>query len=150
MTGEATTTRRPPWMWLLALLLVVVAVAPLVLQWLGNVGDQRLVDLDVYRTGGEAILEGRPGYDFVTPAPPLLPFTYPPIAALLAMPLAAMSWPAAQWVWTILIFVTLAVSVGFGFRAVLSRARGLWLPMAFAFLMVACTYLMPIRDQVRF
>jgi alpha-1,2-mannosyltransferase len=197
-TGKATATRRPPWTWLLALLFVVVAVAPLVLQWLGNVGDQRLVDLDVYRTGGEAVLEGRPVYDFLTPAPQLLPFTYPPIAALLATPLAAMSWPAAQWVWTILIFVTLAVSVGFGFRAVLgrlrrpvpvdgspvpssgaehtgredrraeraghedpdpdragsltapNRARGLWLPMAFAFLMVACTYLMPIRDQVRF
>ncbi|MFC7646372.1 glycosyltransferase 87 family protein [Streptosporangium lutulentum] len=150
MTGEVTTTKRPPWMWLLALLLVAVAVAPLVFQWLGNVDDQRLVDLDVYRTGGEAILEGRPVYDFLTPAPQLLPFTYPPIAALLATPLAAMSWPVAQWVWTILIFVTLAVGVGFGFRAALNRASGLWLPMAFAFLMVACTYLMPIRDQVRF
>lgn len=190
-------------MWPLALLLIAVAVAPLVLQWLGNVDDQRLVDLDVYRTGGQAVLEGRPVYDFVTPAPQLLPFTYPPIAALLATPLAMMSWPAAQWVWTALVFVTLAVTVGHGFRAllgsavpyrdVLSRAVPCWgglgravpgryrnvlgravpgqgpadpslpgrpgrpgrpggigLPMAFALLMVACTYLMPIRDQVRF
>ncbi|MEV4248087.1 glycosyltransferase 87 family protein [Streptosporangium canum] len=175
-TGEATTTERPPWGWPLALLLIVVAVAPLVIQWLGNVDDQRLVDLDVYRTGGQAILEGRPVYDFVTPAPQLLPFTYPPIAALLATPLAAMSWPAAQWVWTALVFVTLAVSVGYGFRALLGhavpyrevlgralpgrraardrdapgRAGGAGLPMAFALLMIACTYLMPIRDQVRF
>ncbi|GAA4233678.1 hypothetical protein GCM10023075_50510 [Streptosporangium album] len=162
-------------MWPLALLLIAVAVAPLVLQWLSNVDDQRLVDLDVYRTGGEAILSGRPVYDFVTPAPQLLPFTYPPIAALLATPLAMMSWPAAQWVWTALVFVTLAVSVGHGFRALLGpsvpyrdilgrtvlgrrpadpetpvRTGGLGLPMAFALLMVACTYLMPIRDQVRF
>ncbi|OUC95675.1 glycosyltransferase 87 family protein [Streptosporangium minutum] len=181
-TGEATTTERPLWGWPLALLLIVVAVAPLVIQWLGNVDDQRLVDLDVYRTGGQAILEGRPVYDFVTPAPQLLPFTYPPIAALLATPLAAMSWPAAQWAWTALVFVTLAVSVGYGFRALLGpavpyrevlgravlgravpgrraardrddapgRAGGAGLPMAFALLMVACTYLMPIRDQVRF
>ncbi|MGV9777098.1 glycosyltransferase 87 family protein [Streptosporangium sp. NPDC003464] len=175
-TGEATRTRRPPWMWPLALLLIAVAVAPLVLQWLGNVDDQRLVDLDVYRTGGQAILEGRPVYDFVTPAPQLLPFTYPPIAALLATPLAAMAWPAAQWTWTALVFVTLAVSVGHGFRALLGpavpyrdvlaravpgrwaargrdmpgRAGGIGLPMAFALLMVACTYLMPVRDQVRF
>ena len=85
----------------LALLFVVVAAAPLVLQWLGNAGDQRLVDLDVYRTGGEAVLEGPAGLRLVTPAPQLLPFTYPPIAAMLAMPLAAMSWPAAQWVWTV-------------------------------------------------
>ncbi|MET8381381.1 glycosyltransferase 87 family protein [Streptosporangium canum] len=176
-TGEATTTERPLWGWPLALLLIVVAVAPLVIQWLGNVDDQRLVDLDVYRTGGQAILEGRPVYDFVTPAPQLLPFTYPPIAALLATPLAAMSWPAAQWAWTALVFVTLAVSVGYGFRALLGhgvpyrevlsravlgrraardrddapgRAGGAGLPMAFALLMIACTYLMPIRDQVRF
>ncbi|MEU7988460.1 glycosyltransferase 87 family protein [Streptosporangium canum] len=175
-TGEATTTERPLWGWPLALLLIVVAVAPLVIQWLGNVDDQRLVDLDVYRTGGQAILEGRPVYEFVTPAPQLLPFTYPPIAALLATPLAAMSWPAAQWAWTALVFVTLAVSVGYGFRALLGhavpyrevlgravpgrraarerdapgRAGGAGLPMAFALLMIACTYLMPIRDQVRF
>ncbi|MFF5208552.1 glycosyltransferase family 87 protein [Streptosporangium sp. NPDC000396] len=156
MTGESTMTRRPPWVWPLALLLIAAAVAPLVLQWLGNVDDQRLVDLDVYRTGGQMILEGRPVYGFMTPAPQLLPFTYPPIAALLATPLAMVSWPAAQWVWTAGIFVALAVSVGYGFRAVLNRpaepgrAGGLRLPLAFAFLMVACTYLMPIRDQVRF
>ncbi|MFJ2028179.1 glycosyltransferase 87 family protein [Streptosporangium sp. NPDC087985] len=164
-TGKVTTTRRPPWMWPLALLLIAVAVAPLVLQWLGNADDQRLVDLDVYRTGGQAILAGRPVYDFVTPAPQLLPFTYPPIAALLATPLAMMSWPAAQWVWTALVFVMLAVSIGYGFRAVLGRAasqrdtdgravpewaRGLGLPALSAVLMIACTYLMPVRDQIRF
>ncbi|MFF0244028.1 glycosyltransferase 87 family protein [Streptosporangium sandarakinum] len=201
MTGEATATttvRRPPWVWPLALLLVAAAAAPLVLYWLGNVDDQRLVDLDVYRTGGQALLEGRPVYDFVTPAPQLLPFTYPPVAAMLAVPLAMMSWPVAQWVWTAGIFVTLAVTVAYAFRAALGRLAtgraaaglaapgsgvpggggpdgaasgrgaqggaapsrtaaptegrwgGLWLPAVFAVLMVACTYLMPIRDQVRF
>ncbi|WP_436758200.1 glycosyltransferase 87 family protein [Streptosporangium sp. V21-05] len=244
-----TTERRPrtwlSWLvWLPALLLVAAAVSPLVLQWLGNVDDQRLVDLDVYRTGGAAILEGRSVYGFVTPAPQLLPFTYPPVAALLATPLAAMSWTAAQWVWTALIFLTLAVAVRLSFRAALggagtapgtpdggpvsphavtgtpaeesgtpageanavpgtpvekadalastpaeaahavsrtsaggaARAEGasggvrarlsgaigsgeaggaggavrLWAPLLFAALMIACTYLMPIRDQVRF
>ncbi|WP_326646325.1 glycosyltransferase 87 family protein [Streptosporangium sp. NBC_01755] len=219
-----TTTERRTWTWptwptwptwsrwlpwLPALLLVAAAVAPLVLYWLGNVDDQRLVDLDVYRTGGEAVLEGRSVYGFVTAAPQLLPFTYPPVAALLATPLAAVSWPAAQWAWTALIFLTLAVTVGFSFRAVLggtdtpvpgtvpattgtqgavsaspgavpgtpagdparagvppegarTRSRGmgglerlrgmdrLWAPLLFAVLMIACTYLMPVRDQVRF
>ncbi|WP_433370248.1 glycosyltransferase 87 family protein [Streptosporangium sp. CA-115845] len=183
-TGEVTTAGRRTWTWLTwsrwlpwlpALLLVAAAVAPLVLYWLGNVDDQRLVDLDVYRTGGEAVLEGRSVYGFVTPAPQLLPFTYPPVAALLATPLAAMSWPAAQWAWTALIFLTLAVTVGLSFRALLTgtgtqgatparpgglgwaggleRLRGmdrLWAPLLFAVLMIACTYLMPIRDQVRF
>ncbi|MFI6457451.1 glycosyltransferase 87 family protein [Streptosporangium amethystogenes] len=190
-TGEVTTAGRRTWTWLTwlrwlpALLLVAAAVAPLVLYWLGNVDDQRLVDLDVYRTGGAAVLEGRSVYGFVTPAPQLLPFTYPPVAALLATPLAAVSWPAAQWAWTALIFLTLAVTVGLSFRALLTgtgprgatpaspaavpgtparpgglgwaggleRLRGLdrlWAPLLFAVLMIACTYLMPIRDQVRF
>ncbi|GAA3443249.1 hypothetical protein Pve01_27280 [Planomonospora venezuelensis] len=168
--GGRVAGGRPVWVWPLALLIVAAAAAPLVLHWLGNPDDQRLVDLDVYRTGGEMVLSGRPVYDFFTPAPQLLPFTYPPIAALLAAPLAAMSWPAAQWVWTAGIFATLVVTVGYGFREALARIgrpgtaaggperggpvprvpRPVWMPLAFAFLTVACTYLMPIRDQVRF
>jgi alpha-1,2-mannosyltransferase len=149
-TGEGLTIKKPAWTWLPALSIAVLAVAPLVAYWLGNVDDQRLVDLDVYRTGGQALLDGRPVYDFVTPAPQLLPFTYPPIAALLAVPLAWMSWPVAQWVWTIGVFAALAVTVGFGFRALSSRMDQVRLPLLFAVLMMACTYLMPIRDQVRF
>jgi alpha-1,2-mannosyltransferase len=76
----------------------------------------------------------------------LLPFTYPPIAAMLAVVLAEMSWGAAQWAWTAGIFVALVVAVWFSFRQSL-RA---YVPWVFALLMVACTYLMPIRDQVRF
>ncbi|SDH85788.1 alpha-1,2-mannosyltransferase [Sinosporangium album] len=143
----------PLWMWPIALLLVGLAVEPLVAHWLTNPDDQRLVDLDVYRTGGQAVLEGRAVYDFVTPAPQLLPFTYPPISALLATPLAAMSWPVAQWVWTVGVFAALAVAVAYAFRPMLERAgraRAVLLPLLFALLTVMCTYLMPIRDQVRF
>jgi alpha-1,2-mannosyltransferase len=142
--------RRPAWTWAPALLVVVLGAAPLVLYWLGNPDDQRLVDLEVYRTGGARVLEGLPVYDFVTPAPQLLPFTYPPIGALLSTPLALLSWPVAQWVWTLGVFAALTVAVGCGFGPLLARADRLRLPLLFAALMVACTYLMPIRDQVRF
>ncbi|MFI6602942.1 glycosyltransferase 87 family protein [Nonomuraea sp. NPDC050536] len=182
--GVATTIKRQWWAWAVSLLLIVAAAAPLVLPWLTNPDDQRLVDLDVYRTGGEMLLEGRPLYEFFTPAPQLLPFTYPPIAAMLAVPLAEMSWTTAQWVWTVGIFVSLGVTVGFAFRRVLTKPAGQALtsrdgrapassdgqvltkqgrpggptatepapyaPWLFALLMIACTYLMPIRDQVRF
>ncbi|MFD2356745.1 glycosyltransferase family 87 protein [Nonomuraea ferruginea] len=57
-----------------------------------------------------------------------------------------MSWVTAQWVWTAGIFAALGVAVGFAFRESLGRHA----PWVFAFLMVACTFLMPIRDQVRF
>ncbi|MCA2228663.1 glycosyltransferase 87 family protein [Nonomuraea aurantiaca] len=146
--GRATTIRRQWWAWAIAALVIAVAVAPLVQQWLTNPDDQRLVDLDVYRTGGQMILDGRAVYEFATPAPQLLPFTYPPVAAMLAVLLAKMSWDTAQWVWTAGVFVSLAVVVAYSFRGVLGWARHA--PWLFAFLMVACTYLMPIRDQVRF
>ncbi|MFG1708465.1 glycosyltransferase 87 family protein [Nonomuraea sp. M3C6] len=143
--------RRQWWAWAIVALVVAAAVAPLVHTWLTNPDDQRLVDLDVYRTGGQMLLDGQPVYEFFTPAPQLLPFTYPPIAAMLAVVLAEMSWSTAQWVWTVGIFVALAVTVGFAFRQALGR-QGLrkYVPWVFAFLMVACAYLMPIRDQVRF
>ncbi|MEV0828629.1 glycosyltransferase 87 family protein [Nonomuraea rubra] len=150
-SGEVRVIRRQWWAWAIVVLVVAAAVAPLVHTWLTNPDDQRLVDLDVYRTGGQMLLEGRPVYDYVTPAPQLLPFTYPPIAAMLAVLLAGMSWETAQWVWTAGIFVALAVTVGFSFRQVLERQDlRKYAPWVFALLMVVCTYLMPIRDQVRF
>ncbi|WP_245966680.1 glycosyltransferase 87 family protein [Sphaerisporangium album] len=137
---------------MVALAIIGVAAVPLVDYWLSNPADQRLVDLDVYRTGGESVLLGLPVYDVITPAPQLLPFTYPPIAALLAAPLAVMSWPVAQWVWTAGVLVCLAVSVRFCFRDLPAR-QGLpaWAPpVLFGVVAAACLYLMPIRDQFRF
>ncbi|GAA1747885.1 glycosyltransferase 87 family protein [Nonomuraea bangladeshensis] len=143
--------RRQWWTWAIVALAVAAAVAPLVHTWLTNPDDQRLVDLDVYRTGGQMLLEGRPVYAAYTPAPQLLPFTYPPVAAMLAVVLAVMSWETAQWVWTAGIYVTLAVTVWFSFRQVLKgEAVRRYAPWVFGLLMVACAYLMPIRDQVRF
>ncbi|MEU8194464.1 glycosyltransferase 87 family protein [Microbispora amethystogenes] len=150
-TGRIAGARRPAWAWALALVAVAAAASPLIAYWLTNPEDQRLVDLDVYRTGGWALLRGLPVYDVITPAPQLLPFTYPPVAAMLAVPLAAMSWPVAQWVWTIAIVAVLAVTVRHAFRAFLDGVRGaLAAPALFAVLCAACMYLMPIRDQVRF
>ncbi|MCT9931737.1 glycosyltransferase 87 family protein [Planotetraspora sp. A-T 1434] len=150
-TGQTTAVKRPAWMWSLSLLIVVVAAAPLIAYWLTNPDDQRLVDLDVYRMGGSALRLGLPVYGVITPAPQLLPFTYPPVAAMLATPLAVLSWPAAQWVWTIGIVVALAVTVWYGFRPLLERLTvPIAAPLVFGLLTAACLYLMPIRDQVRF
>ncbi|WP_203972155.1 glycosyltransferase 87 family protein [Planotetraspora silvatica] len=153
-TGRMTAVVRSVRAWpryLISLLIIAVAATPLIAYWLSNPADQRLVDLDVYRTGGSALLLGLPVYDVITPAPQLLPFTYPPFSAMLAVPLGEMSWPAAQWVWTIGIVVALAVTVGHSFRPLLKRFSGrLAVPVLFGLLAAACMYLMPIRDQVRF
>ena len=62
--------------------------------------DQWQVDVEVYREAGVSILTGRPIYAAITEAPQLLPFTYPPFAALLAMPLALLPFGAVGWLWT--------------------------------------------------
>ncbi|HEY3262574.1 MAG TPA: glycosyltransferase 87 family protein, partial [Pseudonocardiaceae bacterium] len=57
-----------------------------------------LIDLQVYRTGGEAWLRGVPLYgpEFPTAVHgPPLPFTYPPVAAVLFAALAVLPWALA-------------------------------------------------------
>lgn len=89
-----------------------------------------LIDLRVYRVGGEAWLEGVRLYADGFPKPldgPALPFTYPPIAAVLFSLLAVVPWSAAVLVWTgvglaLLTVVCLATARhvhGVGGRAVL-------------------------------
>jgi alpha-1,2-mannosyltransferase len=107
------------------------------------------VDLDVYRSAGAALLHGEPLYGFVTEPPQLLPFTYPPFAALLAAPLAWMPWPAAQIVMVVLIYAALALAVGYCFRPLLARA-GAWSPLVLGVLVALMICPMPLRDQVRF
>lgn len=130
-------------------LLAALLVAPIVHGYLTNPPDQRLVDLDVYRTGGQSVLTGRPLYQVLTQPPQLLPFTYPPVAAVLAVPLALLPWRAAQWVWVGFIYVPLAVTVWYAFRRLLART-GRFAPLLAGMLVAATAYLMPMRDQMRF
>src|ERR1700712_1209940 len=57
------------------------------------------IDIDVYRMGGRAWLDGHPlysdGIKFHTRAGLDLPFTYPPLAAMAFAPFAVLSLPAA-------------------------------------------------------
>ncbi|MQA97844.1 MAG: DUF2029 domain-containing protein [Streptosporangiales bacterium] len=139
-----------PWLqWPLAFLLIAAAVAPIVIPWLSNPADQRLVDLDVYRTAGQSVLDGLPVYDVLTQPPQLLPFTYPPLAALFCVPLALMPWPVAQWVWVVFVYLCLTATTWYAFRAVLDRA-GRFAPLALAALVAVLAYPMPVYDQIRF
>ncbi|RKS79422.1 alpha-1,2-mannosyltransferase [Actinomadura pelletieri DSM 43383] len=127
----------------------VGALSPIVTRWLGNEPDQRLVDLEVYRDGGAAILRGAPLYEVLTQPPQLLPFTYPPFAAVLAVPFTVIPWRAAQLVWTGLICVALVICVLYAFRDLLHRA-GRWAPLAAGILVAGMAWLDPVRDQFRF
>ena len=145
----------PPWtatvLAVLAWTIALAAVEPLVRGYLTSVPDQRMVDLNVYRTGGLSVLQGQPLYTVLTQPPQLLPFTYPPAAALFAVPLALLPWAAAQLAWVPFIYVPLAVVIWFAFAPLLRRVSSGRLRAAlFAVIFAACAYLFPLRDEMRF
>jgi alpha-1,2-mannosyltransferase len=133
----------------LAWVAALAAVEPLVRGYLTSAPDQRLVDLDVYRTGGLSVLRGQPLYTVLTQPPQLLAFTYPPVAALFAVPLALIGWPAAQLVWVPFIYVPLAVVLAYAFAPLLGRT-GQLRAVVLAALFAGCAYLFPMRDEIRF
>lgn len=131
--------------------LVVFAalVAWLVVSRLTATPTERLVDLDVYRNAGTSVLHGRDLYGYLSHPPQRLPFTYPPFAALLAVPLAWLSFAAAGIVWTL---GELACTVGLtavGFRSFLRRVGGWW-PVALGLLAGVVQLTLPFRDEVKF
>jgi alpha-1,2-mannosyltransferase len=71
------------------------------------------IDIDVYQMGGQTWLDGRPLYRdvlFHTPIGLNLPFTYPPLAAIMFCPFAWLHMPAASVAITLLTLVLLIVS----------------------------------------
>ncbi len=72
------------------------------------------IDIDVYRMGGQAWLDNRPlyadGVEFHTPIGLNLPFTYPPLAAIVFCPFAWLGLPAASVTITLITLVLLIVS----------------------------------------
>ena len=72
------------------------------------------IDIDVYRMGGRAWLDGRPLYAdgtiFRTRGGPDLPFTYPPLAAVAFAPFALLSLAAASVAITLTTLVLLIAS----------------------------------------
>ena len=83
---------------LLVSLAVVLAVAHACWRLFGHIPYR--IDVDVYRMGGRAWLDGRPLYAdgavFRTQAGLELPFTYPPLAAIGFSPLAMVPLPIAS------------------------------------------------------
>jgi alpha-1,2-mannosyltransferase len=145
--SAAAPRRRPPAAalvaaacgWLLAIAVVAAVTA-------GDLSGH-MVDLNVYRAGGLAVLHGSALYKIH--ANFSLPFTYPPISAILAVPLAAMPFGVAKLVWLPMIYVPLAIAVGIGFRPLLSRA-GSYAPAVMAVLFCGSLLLFPVRQVLEF
>ncbi len=112
-------------------------------------GELWQLDLDVYRDGALNLARGVPVYDWLTGAPQFLPFTYPPFSAMAMLPLAAVSFTVAGWIWSGLQILLLWWCTGMAFRPLLERAgarRGLVQGMVAAALMQT----LPVSDGFRF
>lgn len=141
----------PGWArWLLATVIVLLGAAPPVLRYLVFWPlDQWQVDVEVYREAGVSILIGRPVYSAMTEAPQLLPFTYPPFAAVLAIPLALLPFGVVGWLWTLAqVVATTAIVWYAGWRLI--HRTGTWVPLTLALLTAPMLWLHPVGDGLRF
>lgn len=145
-----TQTKARHWQWPLAVALIALAAVPAVLRYLVFWPmDQWQVDVEVYREAGVSIMTGRPIYAAMTEAPQLLPFTYPPFAALLALPLAWVPFGVAGWLWTAAQVAATAAIVWYAGWRLIHRA-GPWVPLALAALTAPMLWLHPVSDGIRF
>ncbi|MGV0788735.1 glycosyltransferase 87 family protein [Mycolicibacterium sp. XJ2] len=151
----------PTLAWRLFQLLTLAALVWAGWRVLGRVPYR--IDVDVYRMGGQAWLDGRPLYAdgamFHTRGGLDLPFTYPPLAAVVFAPFALLSLEAASVAITVTTLVLLIVAV----TIVLHRcdvwsktpvtAEPAWLRQAWlaaAIVAPAVVYLEPIRSNFDF
>jgi len=102
----------PTLAWRLFQLLTAAALLWAAWQLLGHTPYR--IDIDVYRMGGRAWLDGSPLYAdgvlFHTEAGLDLPFTYPPLAAVVFAPFALVPLPVASAIITITTLLLLVVS----------------------------------------
>ncbi|KUI21212.1 alpha-(1-2)-phosphatidylinositol mannosyltransferase [Mycobacterium lehmannii] len=151
----------PTLAWRLFQLLTLAALAWAGWRVLGRVPYR--IDVDVYRMGGQAWLDGRPLYAdgamFHTRGGLDLPFTYPPLAAVVFAPFALLSLEAASVAITVTTLVLLIVAL----TIVLHRCdvwsktsvttEPAWLRQAWlaaAIVAPAVVYLEPIRSNFDF
>jgi alpha-1,2-mannosyltransferase len=147
--------------WRLFQLLTVAALSWAGWRLLGHIPYR--IDVDVYRMGGQAWLDGRPLYAdgamFHTRGGLDLPFTYPPLAAIAFAPFAWLSLSAASVAITVTTLVLLIVST----TILLTRldvwpqttvtGEPTWLRRAWlaaAIVAPAVVYLEPIRSNFDF
>lgn len=148
--APVTTDRRRSLAWAGAVVLIAASLAPLLWQHLVSAHHGRWqVDLEVYRTAGVSHLIGRPVYDALTPPPQLLPFTYPPFASMLAVPLALVPFHVVGWIWWITQALTDCAIVWLaGSRW--WRRDDWWAPLAYGAATAAGFQLLPVSDGLRF
>lgn len=107
------------------------------------------IDLDVYRIGGRAWLRGVDLYGRlpVTQGGAHLPFTYPPVAAVLLSPFSLVPMAAAATALTLGTVALLAVVIRVFLRRLAGAATSAW---TLGWLLPLALFLEPVRDTLGF
>jgi alpha-1,2-mannosyltransferase len=108
------------------------------------------IDLDVYRIGARVWLHGGNLYGPLpaTRAGVRLPFTYPPVAAIVLAPFALVPYPAAATVLTLATVALLATVLRVFLRRLAGPAAGS--PWVLAWLLPSALFLEPVRATLSF
>jgi len=151
VSSVATVVRRRPQLTPLRAHLLAAAAWVLALAAIGHLATEavsgQMLDLDVYRSGGEAILHGSNLYA-IRAADSLL-FTYPPVSAILAVPLALVPFEADKFAWNAMVYGPLLLAVRAGFRPIVSTA-GRAAPVVFPVILAIAAYLQPVKQEAGF
>lgn len=142
--------RRAPLATALALVVLAAVLWPMLSVRLFEHPAFRMSDLEVYRSAGESLLYGRPLYSYLTPVPQLLPFTYPPFSAIVALPLALMGSLLTNWVWTLGALAVLGWITLVSFRPFVRRFPTTYRPFVVVAAWAAMAWTLPARDCFHF
>lgn len=132
---------------------LVLAVLGGVLAVTGWPGTNPIVaapfDLEIYRFGGQALLQGGALYGRLpdTSIGINLPFTYPPLAAVLFVPLAVLPFWVAHVLFTLASFAALATTIGLVVRE-LYGLRGGRLAWTIVAVFAVFVWLGPVQETI--
>ena len=151
--SRPTATKGVPASVLVAGALVLIAGGYLGAMWMLHplIRKWDLADLAVYRAAGNAVRHGHSvfgAYVHDQLRNPL-PFIYPPVAAVLAVPSTLVGETQANLAWTALTIVILGAVVAVCF-APLIRRFGRGGPIAFVLVLASMCALSPVEDHLRF
>jgi len=126
---------------------LVAATAVWVLRHAHTEGSQfGAYDLGVHRAAARALVHGEPIYDrFLTP---VAPYSYPPIAAVVAIPLLAMPLSAERWLWMLVQLASLGV-VAYVSAAAIRRRRPDMATVVAVLLFAGVVATLPMRSSLR-
>lgn len=152
-TSRPTATKGVPAAVLAVGALVLIAGGYLGAMWMLHplIRKWDLGDLAVYRAAGNAVRHGHSVFgDYVHDQLRMpLPFIYPPVAAVVAVPSTLLGETQANLTWTALTIVTLGAVVAVCFAPLLRRfGRGA--PVAFVLVLASMCALSPVEDHLRF